>query len=202
MGMVDQCPRPGVKDEKHADLPSHIAGVGSQFHQRKGCGLHQEGIEDLLVRPDDLMQFSGDRKDGMVIGNRQALPSPFFKPCLSVGFVAGGTASVFAGMIGIAQVVAVIALEEMAPHSFGAAVGYILDCPPMTGRHGMTVPVAVLGTAGPENIRYPRHGRVTDRPRGDSGFRRGYGNSCLLNGCRGPSWWGFYAPGVPGSPAG
>jgi len=33
MGVVDQSPRPGVKDRKHADLPSHIAGIGSQFHQ-------------------------------------------------------------------------------------------------------------------------------------------------------------------------
>src|SRR4030043_753806 len=122
MGMVDQCPRPGVKDGKHADLPPHITGVGSQFHQRQGCGLHQEGIEDLLVRPDDLMGFSGDRKDGMVIGTRQALPPPFFKPCLSIGFMTGGTASIFAGMIGIAQVIAVAALEEMTSPSFGGAI--------------------------------------------------------------------------------
>ena len=53
--------------------------------------------------------------------------------------------------------VAVAALEEMASHSLGTAVGYILHCPPVTGRHGLTVPVAVLGPAGPENIRYPWH---------------------------------------------
>ena len=27
MGMVDQCPRPGMKDGKHADLSSHVAIV-------------------------------------------------------------------------------------------------------------------------------------------------------------------------------
>lgn|SRR3989339_1344884 len=27
MGMIDQCPRPGVKNAKHADHPSYIAGV-------------------------------------------------------------------------------------------------------------------------------------------------------------------------------
>ena len=55
------------------------------------------------------MQFPGDCKDGMIIGNRQLFPLPFFKPCLPVGFVAGGTASIFAGVIGIAQMIAVAA---------------------------------------------------------------------------------------------
>lgn len=201
VGVVDQCPRPGMKDTEHADLPAHIAGICRQFHQRQGCGLHQKGIEDLLVRPDDPMQFPGDRKDGMVVGNRQLFPPSFFKPRLSLGFVAGGTASVFAGMIGIAQMIAVAAPEEMASHPLGAAVDDILHRPSVTWRHGVTVPVAVLGTAGPENIRYPRHG-VKNRPRGDSRFRQGCENSYLSDGCNGPLFGDFDAPGVPGSPAG
>lgn len=53
--------------------------------------------------------------------------------------------------------------EEMSSHPLGAAVDNILHGPPVTGRHGVTVPVDVLGTTGSENIRYPRHDRITDR---------------------------------------
>jgi len=50
------------------------------------------------------------------------------------------------------------ALKEMSPHPLGAAVDNIPHRPPMTGRQGVAIPVAVLGTAGPEDIRYPGHG--------------------------------------------
>ena len=73
-------------------------------------------------------------------------------------------ASIFAGMIGIAQVIAVAALEDMTSHSLSTAVNNILHCPPVTRRHGVAIPVAVLRTVEPDNIRYPWHVRVTDRP--------------------------------------
>ena len=98
--------------------------------------------------------------------------------------------------------IAVAAAEEMSSHPLGAAVDDILHGPPVTGRHGVTVPVAILGTAGSKYIRYPRHGRITDRPRDDSRFRRVYGSSCPSNGYSGPSFEGFDAPGVPESLAG
>jgi hypothetical protein len=99
----------------------------------------------------------------MIIGNRELFPFPVFKPCLSVGFVAGGAASVFTGVIGIAQMIAVAAPEEMSSHPLGAAIDDILHCPPVTGQHGVTVTVAILRTAGSEDIRYSRHDHITDR---------------------------------------
>jgi len=78
--------------------------------------------------------------------------------------MASRAASVFAGMIGIAQVITVAALENMISHRLGTAVNNILHSPPVTGRHGLVIPVSVLRTKGPDNIRYPRHVRVTDRP--------------------------------------
>src|SRR3972149_4768063 len=110
------------------------------------------------------MQFSWYGKDGMIIGNGQLFLPPFFQPCLSLSFMAVRAASVFAGMIGIAQVIAVTALEDMTSHSLGTAVNNILHCPPVTRRHGVAIPVAVLRTVGPDNIGYPWHVPVTDRP--------------------------------------
>jgi hypothetical protein len=108
------------------------------------------------------MQFSWYGKDGMIIGDGQLFLPSFFQPCLSLGFMAARTAAVFAGMIGVAQMIAVGALEEMASHSLGTAVDNILHCPPVTRRHSVAILVAVLRTVGPHNIRYPRH--VTNRP--------------------------------------
>jgi hypothetical protein len=61
-----------------------------------------------------LRSSPGTVKNRMIIGNRQLLPLPFFKPCFPVGFVAGGAASIFTGMIRIAQMITVAAPEEKA----------------------------------------------------------------------------------------
>lgn len=102
MGMIDQCPCPGMEDCQHADLSAHIAGICRQLHQGQGCRLHKNGITCLLVRPDDFMEFFRQSKDSMKVRHRQALLLPFFLPDFSIRFVTGGTTPVFAGMISIA----------------------------------------------------------------------------------------------------
>jgi hypothetical protein len=81
------------------------------------------------------MGLFGQGEDGMIIGNRQLLPLSFFQPGLSIPFMTGGTASVFAGVKRVAKMPAMAALEDMAAHRLRAAVDDILDSPSMVGRH-------------------------------------------------------------------
>ena len=52
------------------------------FIVREHGPYHRIVVEDdiSVMRSDDLVQFLGHRKDGMVVGNRQLLPLPFFEP--------------------------------------------------------------------------------------------------------------------------
>ncbi len=69
MGVISQRTRPGVQNRQHADLSSHIAGICRQFHKRQSCRFHEQGVSDLLVRPNYFMQFFGESKDGMKVRN-------------------------------------------------------------------------------------------------------------------------------------
>ena len=49
--------------------------------------------------------------------------------------VAFGAAAVFAGVVGVVLVAAILALVDMAPHGLGAATGNVGQRPPVAGEH-------------------------------------------------------------------
>lgn len=159
MGMIDESAGPGMKNRKQSDLPAHIAYIGCQFHKRQGCRLHEQGVSDLLMRFDDGMQLFGERKDGVKVRNRQAFFFSFFQPDFSIRFMAGGAASVFAGMIGITHMLTGIADEGMAAHDVGATVDDIRNRFPMAGQKGLSESFQVRKPVGPENLRDAGHDR-------------------------------------------
>jgi len=101
------------------------------------------------------------RKDHMIIRDRQEFLFSRLEPCLGVALVAFRTTAVTAGVIRILQPAAVIALEYMASQRGRTASEYVLERPSMTGEHPRAKLLEVLGAVASQDISYFDHGGST-----------------------------------------
>lgn len=103
MGMVEQCPGPGMEDRDDTYSPSEITRIGCKFRQGVAGRFDEDGIKNPLMAPEQGTKFLGEGEDEVEVGNRQKLLTSFFKPVFLIGLLALGAAAVLTGVVGIAE---------------------------------------------------------------------------------------------------
>jgi hypothetical protein len=118
---------------------------------------------------DEMPQFLGESEHHVEVGNRKEIFPSLVEPPVRIRSMTFGTASVSAGMIGIAKVSAVIALAKVSAQGLCPAVGDVLKCTPMARKDPIAEALQILGPVTPKDIRQFGHcpeatrGRLLDR---------------------------------------
>ena len=73
VGMMGQRRSPGVQHQGRADLGPQMLGVGGDGEQRLGRNVEQQAIDHGLVLVGELGDRRGQRKDHMVVLDRQQI---------------------------------------------------------------------------------------------------------------------------------
>jgi hypothetical protein len=152
MGMVEECPGPGVKDRDHAYFAAEITGIGCEFCEGATGRFDKDGVENPLMRPKQGAEFRRKGEDEVKVGNREEFLTSFLKPVLLISVLALGAAAILAGMVGITNMGAVIALGDVTAQGLCAALTDIAKRPPMAREHGIAEAVEVLVTVEAKDV--------------------------------------------------
>jgi len=115
------------------------------------------------VSPYDLAKFFRKGENKVEIQYWKELFPPFFKPVSRVRSMAFRAVSIFAGMIGVVERLALVALEDMSSKRFRAAFGNVPQCADVARKHSIPEPFQVLRAELPEDLGKLRH---TSQPPG------------------------------------
>ncbi len=159
MGMVAAGLVPGVEHAGHADLAADETVVMGQFDNSGGRGLEQDRVDDLLVGTGQDSQFCRQGGGNEEMGDGQKLPLLFVQPKLGVIVAALWTVPVFAGVIAVDYVAAVLIRAEVgvATHCFGTAVFDVAHGPELAGQNLASVSFSVLRPMAAQDLRQFRH---------------------------------------------
>lgn len=158
--MIDHGSGPGMHNRENADLPSNVVGIESELHEGVGCRLAERIEKDFLVSPDQLTKLPGEGKDQVKIEDRQEGLPALLDPLPSVLSMAFGAVAVAAGVIGIVHLSTLIALEEMTPKSFCAAIHEVPQSTDVAWEHSVSELLDVLRAIEPEDFGKLRHERL------------------------------------------
>jgi len=106
------------------------------------------------------MEFPGKREDEVEVGEREEFFSSRIEPSLRIRAMALRATAIAAGVIGVMEKAAVIALEDMSPARLGAAAGDIRKGSPVGRQHAITEALQILRPILPKDLCQFRHGRV------------------------------------------
>ncbi len=107
---------------------------------------------------DQLAKLLGEGEDEVEVADRKDLfPAPF-DPLRRVPAPAFGTVAILAGVVGVVELSALIALEHMASEGFGATLQDIVQGLGMARGHPLFKLLEVLRTMEPEDPGKLRHG--------------------------------------------
>ena len=162
MGVIAACPVPGMEHAGHGDLAADEAAVLGQLHDGGGRGLEQDRVDDFLVRTGQWPEFGRQGGGDEEMGDGQQFVLLFVQPRLCFLVSAFGTVPVFAGVIAVDDVAAVLIRAEVgvAAHCFGAAVFDVAHGPELAGQDFASVSFSVLRPMAAEDIRQFRHCRL------------------------------------------
>jgi hypothetical protein len=139
-----------VHDGEDADLCPNSVRISCKLLEGIGC-CFTEGIEKLsLMSPDQLTEFLREGKDQMKIMDRQEGFPTFFHPLPGIFSVTLGTVAVAAGVVGIMEFCALIALEDVASKNFCAALSKVPQGADMAWKHPVLEFIKVVRTIEPE----------------------------------------------------
>jgi len=150
-----------MQNRHHAHAPTDVMGIGRQHEDRISGRLDEQAVDLFLMPAREGPQFLRQRKDHMIIRDRQEFLFSRPEPCLGVALVAFRTTAVTAGVIGILLPTAVIALEYMASHRGRTASEYVCEGAAMTGGHLIAKLLQVLRAVASQDISYFDHGGST-----------------------------------------
>jgi hypothetical protein len=162
MRMVGERSRPGMQDGQDTDQPADIVRVCRELDQGVGGGLHEEGVQSLLVTPDDVAKFLGQGEDDVKVGYGQEFLTAFVEPSLDVIAMALGATAVSAGVVGVVLFSTVRAGKDLATQDGGPAVQDVLECVEMAGQHPLTVLGKILPAVLAEDVGDFKHDRPGD----------------------------------------
>ena len=112
--MVGERRSPGVEYSGEPDAGAEVLGVGGDGDQGLGGGFQQQVIDDRLVMIGDVGDRPRQGEDDMEIGHGQQLGLAVGQPLLGRHGLALRAVPVTAGVVGDAQVRAVLAAFDMA----------------------------------------------------------------------------------------
>jgi len=142
--MLFQGAGPGVEHGEDAEFAADELPVAAEFQERLGRGLHEDGVELLLVAANDVSQLRRQREDEVEVAGGQKLRFPFLKPPPGVVAVALGTASVLAGMVRVLLMAANNAFVQMSAHAFCAAGENVGKSPLVARQHSVAEFIQIL----------------------------------------------------------
>jgi hypothetical protein len=122
-----------VQDTQDPTEAANIVGIRGELHQRLGRRAEQDGIEVLLMPPDEFPQLVGHGEDDVKGGDRQQFLTPLLPPGLGILAVACGATTIATGVVDIRLLATVITLPQGPSQDFRATVEKIFDRPPMAG---------------------------------------------------------------------
>lgn len=157
MGMINHGPGPGVDYHQNPWSSADVMGIACQFHESPGSRLAQNAKQLSLVGSDDGPQFLWQREDQVEVGDRKQKLLTLLGPSARVLAVALRTVAIAAGVIGVVDLSALVALEDMASKGLGAAICYVAQRPDMTRQHAITELPEVVGAVEPEDLGKLRH---------------------------------------------
>ena len=112
---------PGVQDGDQPDLGAEMPGIGSDDAQRLGGGGEQDAIDDGLIVESDLGDRRRHREDDVEVRHRQQLGLSVGQPLGTRQCRALRAVPVAAGIVGDAELAAVVALFDMTAQRCRAA---------------------------------------------------------------------------------
>ena len=133
-------------------LPPTYVWIGRKFHKGLGRRLHEDAVKRFLVLTHQFPQLLWQGEDHMEIDNRQKFGPPLFQPLFSVLPMALGTSAIFAGMIRVIKLAAMITLDQMAAKGLCSALGNVPQGSPVTGQHLLAVQVQIFLPVPGEDI--------------------------------------------------
>lgn len=155
--MITHASRPGVKHAKNADLAADVPGVGRKLLERRRRTPHEQPVEFFLVGADRLLEFMGNSKHEVEIGDIEQIIQLASPPTLRHLTVAGRTAPVVAGVIRVMLVAAGWTMGAMAAQRRGAAGHDVSNRPAMAGQQFVPVELEILRGKTTEDLRDRRH---------------------------------------------
>jgi len=159
---------PGVQHHRDADSAAQPARVLAEFEERCTSGVKEQPVDHARIALGEGIEFMGQGEHDVEIGHRQELRLPGSKPTLLGQGLTLRAVPVAAGVIGIAQLPALIAAGNVAAQCRSAA-GLNGVQRPMLHR-GEAVRGAIGRAVAGENLRefYPscRIRTVRMRPHG------------------------------------
>ena len=104
-----------------ADLGTEMTGVGGDGAQGRGGAAEQDVVDDALVLQGNRGDRLGDGEDHMEVRHRQQVGLACFQPGSARQRLALGAVAIPAGIIGDADMRAVVALLYMSAQGCGPA---------------------------------------------------------------------------------
>ena len=111
--MVDQWRSPGVEHGGEPDARAEVLGVGRDRHQGLGGDFQQQVIDDRLVLIGDVGDRPRQGEDDMEIGHGQEIGLAVGQPLFGSNGLALGAVPITAGVVGDAQMRAILAAFDM-----------------------------------------------------------------------------------------
>jgi len=157
MRMIKQRARPGMQHGEDGGVGSQVLGIGGQFLGGGSGAAEQEAVNHLGMLAGQWSQVRGQSERQQIMGTGQQARLLFFQPGGRLLAMTLGTMPVAAGMIGVANLRAVVALCHMAAEKRGAAKFDVAHGPQFLGEQ------RVMGAIGrgvlAENVRHFYHGQ-------------------------------------------
>ena len=114
MRVVDQVLPPGVQHRGHANRGPEMLGIGGDGLHRLGRRSEQDVVDDRLVLQRDAGDRRRHREYDMEVGDRQQLGLAIGDPLRAGQTLALRAVPVAAGIVGDADVAAILAALDMA----------------------------------------------------------------------------------------
>jgi len=121
MGMIGEIAAPGVQNAEHADLSTEEARILRQELGGSCGGTEEQIIEQGLMAACQGTQGSRDGEGEHEVGDAQEQVLLSLKPLLGLLVLAFGAVAVAAGMVAVADLVALGTGVELSAESLGAA---------------------------------------------------------------------------------
>jgi hypothetical protein len=112
---------PGVQDRGHTDPGAQTPGICGDGHQGLRGRLEQDVVDDGLVLVGDVGDLGRHGEDHVIVGHWEKLGLPRLQPRLGRRALTPGAVAVTAGVVGDADVIAVLAALDVAAELGGAA---------------------------------------------------------------------------------
>jgi hypothetical protein len=155
-----------MEDGHDADLATDVVWIGGQFGQSLGSGLHQEGIQGLLVGAQQIAELVGDGEDDVEVRHGQEFLAATREPGLGIFAVALGTRPVAAGVIDVLLPAAVVTDVELATQGWAAAMAKVQERPTVAGEHALAETLDIPVAVETEDVGHLRHGELSEAATG------------------------------------